>query len=259
MRGLLAIVLLSATHVASGQTAPAPSEPVKWDVTSVKPMSEETCKTAGGGVRYLANGLSAFCVPIVFTVEFAYHLMDPARIVGLPKWAAGPQLYAIDARVAAQDADAFNKLKREEKAEAMQSVLAERFGMKTHREKRELPALALVVAKNGSKLKTPKDTENSRSQFGGTTGEVNWMNAPLQDLLFLLAKETGRPVVDSTGLTGRYDFTLLYAPAADASNDNSTRPTIFTALEEQLGLKLVPTKALVEVLVVDSLQRPSEN
>lgn len=236
-----------------------PSEQLKWDVTSVKPMSPDSCKPGEGGVRYLTNGLSAACVPVVFVVEFAYHLMDPERIVGLPKWATGPQMYAIEARVSGQDTAAFSALKRDEKASMMRSVFSERFNMKAHIETREMPAYALVIAKSGSKLKNSADTERGVSQFGGSTGEVKWANSPLTDLKFLLAKETGRPVVDNTGLTGKYDFLLEYTPSSRIATDHSGRPSIFTALEEQLGLKLVPSKQSVEVLVVDSIEQPNKN
>jgi len=234
-------------------------EQLKWDVISVKPMSSDSCSAANSGVRFLPNGLSANCVPPIFVVEFAYHLMDPSRIFGLPKWATGSQTYAIEAHVSAQDVEAFTKLKRDQKSGMMQSILADRFGMKTHMETREMPAYALVIAKSGSKLKQPSDDTAGSSQFGGGTGEVKWLNSSLTDLKFLLAKETGRPVVDQTGLTGKYDFMLEYTPSARAETDESGRPSIFAALEEQLGLKLVPMKQSVEVLVVDSLLQPSEN
>ena len=113
--------------------------------------------------------------------------------------------------------------------------------------------------KSGSKLKEPSETTSGISQFSATNGEVKWANSPLTDLTFLLAQETGRPVVDSTGLTGKYDFRLKYTPADHAATDESGRPSIFTALEEQLGLKLVPMKQPVEVLVVDSIAQPTEN
>lgn len=234
-------------------------EQINWDVISVKPMPASSCTDGEGGVRFLPNGLSAACVPAVFALEFAYHLMDPTRILGLPKWAIGPQVYAIDARVRSEDAAAFAQLKRDQKAAMMQTVFAERFGMKAHMATRDMPAYALVVAKGGSKLKPPHDSTTGSSQFGGSTGEVKWANSPLTDLKFLLAKETGRPVVDQTGLTGKYDFTLEYTPVAQAATDESGRPSIFTALQEQLGLKLVPTKQAVDVLVVDAISQPTEN
>jgi uncharacterized protein (TIGR03435 family) len=236
-----------------------PSNQLKWDVISVKPTSTDSCKDGQGGVRFLPNGLSANCASTVFLVEFAYHLMDPTRILALPKWATGSQTYAIEAHVSAEDAAAFARLKRDEKSAMMQSVFAERFGMKTHMETREMPAYALVLAKSGSKLKEPSDTTTGASQFGGSTGEVKWANSPLTDLKFLLAQETGRPVVDKTGLTGKYDFVLQYTPAGHAATDESGKPSIFTALEEQLGLKLVPMKQPIEVLVVDSIEKPTEN
>jgi uncharacterized protein (TIGR03435 family) len=251
---IVCAVLLGATGMQA-----QPSDQLKWEVISVKPTATDSCKDGQGGVRFLPNGLSANCASTVFIVEFAYHLMDPTRILGLPKWATGPQTYAIDARVSGQDAAAFDKLKREEKARMMQTVFAERFGLKAHMETREMPAYALVVAKSGSKLKESPGTTRASSQFGGSTGEIKWANSPLTDLKFVLAQETGRPVVDKTGLTGKYDFVLQYTPADHAATDESGKPSIFTALEEQLGLKLVPTKQPVEVLVVDSMEQPTEN
>lgn len=253
-RSIVCAVVLGAATIQA-QT----SDQLKWDVISVKPTPTASCNDGQGGVRFLPDGLSANCVPAVFIIEFAYHLMDPTRILGLPRWATGPQLYAIEARVSAEDAPAFVKLKRDAKSSMMQSVLAERFRMKAHVETREMPAYALVIAKSGSKLKEPSDATSGISQFGGSTGEVKWANSPLTDLRFLLAKETGRPVVDHTGLTGKYDFTLEYTPFARASTDESGRPSIFTAIEEQLGLKLVPTKQPVEVLVVESIEQPTAN
>lgn len=256
-RLFLAIVCAGLLGAAGMQAQP--SDQLKWEVISVKPTPTDSCKDGNGGVRFLPNGLSANCASTVFILEFAYHLMDPTRILGLPKWATGSQTYAIEARVSAEDAAAFAKLKRDEKSGMMQSVFAERFGMRTHMETREMPAYALVLAKSGSKLKEPSATTSATSQFGGSTGEVKWANSPLTDLKFLLAQETGRPVVDKTGLTGKYDFTMQYTPAGQAATDESGRPSIFTALEEQLGLKLVPTKQPVEVLVVDSIEQPTEN
>jgi uncharacterized protein (TIGR03435 family) len=259
MLGRLSYALVFTALLGAAEIQAQSSEQLKWEIISVKPMPSDSCSAGNGGVRFLANGLSAACVSAVFVVEFAYHLMDPTRIVGLPKWTTGPQMYAIEARVSAQDAAAFGRLKREDKSGMMQSVFAERFGMKAHLETREMPAYALVVAKSGSKLKNPSDIASGTSQFDGSTGEVKWANSPLTNLKFLLAKETGRPVVDNTGLTGKYDFTLEYTPSALAASDESGRPSIFTALEEQLGLKLVPSKQPVEVLVVDSIEQPTEN
>jgi uncharacterized protein (TIGR03435 family) len=223
-------------------------------------MPADVCaKATSGGVRALPDGLSASCVPVAFVVEVAYHLMDKARIVGLPDWATGSQLYAIEARVSGEDAAAFSKLPRDDRFRMLQPVLAERFHMKAHMESREMPAYALVVAKGGPKLKQPSPDERSGSQFAAATGKVKWANAPLTNLKFLLSQEVGRPVVDKTGLTGKYDFTLEYAPAARAATDETGKPSVFTALEEQLGLKLVSSKEPIDVLVIDSIEQPTAN
>lgn len=77
--------------------------------------------------------------------------------------------------------------------------------------------------------------------------------------MFLLCRETGRPVLDRTGLAGKYDFTLEFEPTAKMGKEDSGRPSVFTALEEQLGLKLVPAKEPVDVLVIDSIEHPAAN
>jgi uncharacterized protein (TIGR03435 family) len=258
-RSLVATIVLASLVSPVGissQLANPPAKPLQWDVISVKPMSPQSC-SAGGGLRPLPDGISASCVPLLFVLEEAYATMDSARIVGLPDWAKGSEMYAIEARVSGDDAAAFGKLSRDDKFRMLQQVLAERFHMKAHMEAREMEAYALMIAKGGPKLKQPDANEPSSSQFGTTTGEVKWANSPLTNLKFLLGSEVGKPVIDKTGLTGNYDFTLNYAPTA--LPDESGRPSVFTALEEQLGLKLVPSKEPVDVLVINSIDQPTAN
>jgi len=255
-----AAVLICAGIAASCALQAQSAKPLQWDITSVKPISPESCPANSGGVGYLPDGITASCVPIAFVVQVAYHLMDQTRILGLPEWTKDPQrLYSIQARVSSEDASAFNQLSRPEKSSMLQPLLAERYHMKAHMEAREIPAYDLVVAKSGSKLKQPSADERATSQFGAPNGNVKWVNAPLTNLTFLLGRETGRPVVDKTNLTGKYDFTLEYAPAARAAADEIGKPSVFTALEEQLGLKLVPSKEPVDVLVIDSIEPPTAN
>lgn len=252
-------LLVTAVSVPA-QSANTPSKPLQWDVISVKPMAPDSCPGGRGGVGYLPDGLTASCVPLLFVIENAYRMMDGARIAGLPEWAkADSQLYAIEARVSGNDVAAYTELSRDEKFRMLQPVLAERFGMKAHIEPREMPAYALEIARSGPKLKEPAANEPSSSQFGAPTGEVKWANSPLTNLVWLLSREVGRPVVDKTGLTGKYDFTLEYAPAAREGPENAGKPSVFTALEEQIGLKLVPSKEPVDVLVVDSIEQPAAN
>jgi uncharacterized protein (TIGR03435 family) len=183
MRSVASCFLISAvvcglpisTSSVPAQSANTPSKPLQWDVISVKPMAPETCPAGRGGVGYQPDGLTASCVPLLFVIENAYRMLDAARIAGLPDWAKGDSvLYAIEARISGEDVATYSKLSRDQKFSMLQSVLAERFHMKAHTERREMPAYALVIAKNGSKLKEPAANEPGSSQFGETTGVVKW-------------------------------------------------------------------------------------
>ncbi|HXE06643.1 MAG TPA: TIGR03435 family protein [Acidobacteriaceae bacterium] len=251
-----------AGAVGAFAQAPVPSaKPLEFDVISVKPMGPGSCSLDGGGIRPLADGISASCVPLAFVVESAYRLLDQDRIVDLPKWAQSESLmYSFEARVSGEDARAYAMLSREDQVRMLQQVLTDRFQMKAHMETREVAAFDLVIAKGGPKLKEPAAGEPSQSAFfGAGNGDIKWANAPLTNLKFLLGDEVGKPVMDKTGLTGKYDFRLEFTPAARAATDDSGRPSVFTALEEQLGLKLVPAKEPVEVLVIDSIEQPAAN
>jgi uncharacterized protein (TIGR03435 family) len=147
--------------------------------------------------------------------------------------------------------------------EMMQTMLAERFKLALHKEMRQLPMYSLVVAKGG-----PKMHEGSAGG-GGTSGRPGHFEAKgitMQKLADLIAKQAGRPVSDATGLQGVFDFTLEWDPQADlrvgtADAAGSTQgASIFTALQEQLGLRLESGKGPVEVLVVDRMEKmPTEN
>jgi uncharacterized protein (TIGR03435 family) len=139
----------------------------------------------------------------------------------------------------------------------MRSLLVDRFHLKFHLEKREMNVSALVMAKEGPKLKTA--AEGERSGMASKTGATSQLagTAVLMPLLAsYVGNRLGRIVVDRTGLTGAYDFTLEWAP--DEKPD-SPAPSLVTALREQLGLRLESLKSPVEVLVIDSIDRPSEN
>ena len=170
-------------------------------------------------------------------------------------------MFDIDAKVAGEDVAAFRKLNREEHSRMLQPLLAERFHLKAHIEQREMPVYNLVVDKGGSKLKaaTADDASKGGHMMTNGAGNIDAANALLTGLPGILYNEVGRPVVDKTGLTGKYDFTVDYVPAAKAATDESGGPSIFTALEEQLGLKLEPAKAQMDVLVIDSIEQPAAN
>ena len=138
----------------------------------------------------------------------------------------------------------------------MQSLLAERFQLAVHRESKMLSAYVLVVGKTGPKLQESK----ADSPKGGTSKtHLNAQKATTAKLAEMLGRVLGGPVADRTGLTGFYDVEVTWTPDDDKNPDPS-RPSIFTAIQEQLGLKLETSKFTAEVLVVDRANKtPTEN
>jgi len=142
----------------------------------------------------------------------------------------------------------------------MQALLAERFDLKFHREKRELKSYSLVVAKGGSKVK-PAAADEPTSRVNSATGTVA-RAVTIQEFADFVAGPLETPVVDKTGLAGRYDFTLdftSYLPVGEKAMRPDMTELVFAAVQGELGLKFEPGKAMVEMLVVDHLDKPSVN
>ena len=143
-------------------------------------------------------------------------------------------------------------------------VLTERFGLVTHTEKREMEVYALTVAKGGEKMTPsagdPNGLPDENDQGNGATTTMHVTNMSMSELALVLKFYLDRPVVDKTGLTGRYDFRMMWTvDESKVPADGSAPPTIFTAIQEQLGLKLEAVKAQADVLVVDKVERPGAN
>jgi uncharacterized protein (TIGR03435 family) len=196
-------------------------------------------------------------------IQFAYGVPD-SQILGGPAW-LDSIMFDIDAKSdPAVDADLHAlaaEQARHQKQLMVQALLTDRFQLKVHQETRQLPVYALVIGKDGPKFKP--------SQINGTiidTGRARLHIAGSDDTIGILARELaqvlGRVVVNQTGLSGRYDLNLRWSPddaAASASSSPDIPPDIFTAIQEQLGLKLESTKGPVPVLVIDSVEMPSPN
>jgi uncharacterized protein (TIGR03435 family) len=141
----------------------------------------------------------------------------------------------------------------------LQTLLADRFKLTLHRETKELPKYALVVGKSGAKFKTAESETGISSNSSRTHWHVT-AKVSMRRFAEFLSDEAGRPVVDQTGLSGSYELTLDWAPDDAPANDATAGPSLFTALQEQLGLKLDSTKGPVEMLVIDHADRtPSDN
>jgi uncharacterized protein (TIGR03435 family) len=186
-------------------------------------------------------------------IQMAFRV-EESQILGRPAW-LGVDRYNITAKVEGGKGLAFGQLKA-----PLQQLLAQRFGLAVHHEMKDIQGYAMVVTKSGAKLqKLPVTDETSDRGYllpGGVRGKqvsVEWLAA-------MLALKVGRPVVDKTGIEGNYDIKLVYAPDTGELPADSSLPSIFTALQEQLGLKLEPQKVAVEMLVIDHVERvPTEN
>jgi len=143
-------------------------------------------------------------------------------------------------------------------------LLAERFGLKVHRETKELAVYAITVAKGGEKMARsvgdPNGNADERDNQNGGLVTMRMTNALMSELALQLGFYLDRPVVDQTRLAGRYDFQLKWTDdESRVPTDGSASPGLFTTIQEQLGLKLEPVKAPAEVLVVDAVERASAN
>jgi uncharacterized protein (TIGR03435 family) len=138
----------------------------------------------------------------------------------------------------------------------LQALLADRFKLMLRRETRQLPVYALIAGKNGPKLK-PVESGGGVSTDSNRSRVHLDAKVTLERLADLLSDRLDRPVLDQTGLKGTFDIVLDWSP--DSAGQDTTSPSIFTAVQEQLGLKLEPKKEPVEFLVVDHAERPSEN
>jgi len=270
-------LLLFAVPFAPAQTPASQTPPVKlptFDVISVRPN-----KTTPGGAyglvttQFTEDGFRGTNVPIHVLVQQAYGLHE-GEIVDEPAWAKS-DVFDIEAKVAGPDVAAFKALDYDRRPAMFQQILIERFQLAAHREARELQVYALSVAnkKNGAKLteSAPDPARPAGAKGGGrvgmSPGHIFAQRTTVADLAAMLSRQLGRTVLDRTGLTTAYDFTLQWTPDNGATSRESSKdspasdalPSIFTAIQEQLGLKLESIRAPAEVLVIDHIERPAEN
>ena len=216
---------------------------------------------------------SARSLPLLRIIKTAYGILNDEQISGAPGWIYY-QGYNIDARIAAPVAVALQKLAPDDRKlgrrQMLQAILADHFGLRVHRETKNLPIYSLVVAKYGSKLKVadPAAPPNVVHwvQGAGPTPNGSTMMArgvSMAYLVRMLSEQVARTVVDNTGLTGNYNFKLEFTPEQHALGGMlvpaDAAPPIFVALQDQLGLKLESTKGPAEVLVIDHVEKPSAN
>jgi uncharacterized protein (TIGR03435 family) len=267
---LSSILLALASVVASAQTAVPAAVPV-YDAAVIKPNK------SGSGSTMINTRDDTFAVTngsLKLLLVMAYGIRD-GLISGLPAWADSAR-FDINAKIVDYDAVTMKNIAREQRRAMLQALLVSRFHVKVHTEIKTLPVYELVVAKDGLKITAHEppaaseqdhplppgslgrggmNTHSSNGVMGLTANAVK-----LENLTNVLSNQLDRNVIDKTGLTGEYDLHLKWTPDnAPQPIADDAPPLLFTAIQEQLGLKLQPGKGPVDTLVVDHVDQPTEN
>jgi uncharacterized protein (TIGR03435 family) len=242
-----------------GQSENLPS----FEVASVRPHGPTVFRplTAETGPGRFVRGN----VKVKDLVCWAYDLLG-YQIAGGPDWFNSQELrsnrYDVEAKI--DQAKIGGKVDLQQIKLMVQSLLADRFQLRVHREMRELPVYALVVAEKGPRLRTVKDAElGPGKELVALYGAISARSAGATDLARVLTVIADRPVLDQTGLDGKYDFELQFDQSSTGRGNQRPvdvgKPSIFTAVREQLGLRLDPQRAQMELLVVDHVEKPTDN
>jgi uncharacterized protein (TIGR03435 family) len=270
---LLPASILPAQSTAGAEGTTSTVEGISGDLPkfSVAAIRQDKNENHMITVRFSDDGVVFTGVPADFLVQHAF-AVEPDRIVGLPTWAKTDQ-YAIQAKVDDDDVAKWKSLNSQTRKVAFQALLVSRFNFKAHPDLGERLSYSLVIAKNGPKLHMANPSEKysyglkalDGSVIGAGAvimgpGKIAVQGASISTLIRLLSNQTLQyPIYDETGLTGMYDFTLEWTPDNVSPPSDGPAVSLFTALQEQLGLKLEVKKKPVEMIVVDHIERPSEN
>lgn len=253
MRTIILALLLSAAVWPQTERKPA------FETASIK----MTNPTGGGGHSHEHDGpgLLRASMTLKSYIMAAYNV-KPYQIVGGPAW-IDATTYDIVAKLERADDNRAAAGEPQIHA-ALQGLLAERFQLKFHHETKEMPAYALAVAKSGFALKPVAGGSDCGTSSKGNGTSINFIATCVDMTQFAgyLARVLRQPVSDETHLQGLYSFKLEWTPddlKTAAPSDQPTLPSLFTVLQEKLGLRLETKKVPVEILVVDSAERPSEN
>jgi len=232
------LLFLTAACACAQPPATLPS----FETASIKPNDSGS----GAGSTRVSNGeVILRNVPLRDCIEMAYNVND-ARIAG-PEWLATARFDIIAKPPSGTPHDQFRGM--------MQSLLLERFKLSVHRESKTLPVFAIVVGKGGHKL---QPGEPGGAHVDGSNNRLTGKGMSMADLADNLAGRVDRPVVDQTGLDGVYDLHLEWSP--DDTSKPADSPSLFTAIQEQLGLRLDSRKLPVDIVVVDHIEKlPTDN
>ena len=270
--------IIAAPCVAKAQTAATPS----FEVSTVKPSDPNKM---GHSLMMSKDKFWTEAQTLRAMVIFAYGLNmgSDQQVSGGPSWIGSAQ-FDVEAKEDQETVDKLTKMTPEDRTEVIRGMvrelLAERFKLKVHHESKELPVFTMTVAKGGVKMTpappepppTPNEDGTPRKPRGGGIrmdgkGQLDGTNVGTSILASVLGRQPeigGRMVIDKTALTGRYDFKLKWTPdagmnGAESGTADGVNVSLFTALQEELGLKLEATKDAVDTIVIDHIEMPSEN
>ena len=239
---MLRRILISAALTALLQAA-------SFEAVTIKRAVPDAAGSSGEDGR---DGLlKVYNVTLKRCIRYAYNVAED-QILGGPKWIDEIR-YDIVGK-------ADHRAREPELLTMLQPMLADRFRLEFHHETRTLPGFALIAAKGG--IKAPAADPGRSSGANGGRGFIDAVACPLSEMAIRLSALVGRPVVDMTGDSRKFDLHLKWTPddaVMSADSSASDRPSLFTALQEQLGLKLESGKVPVDVLVVDRAELPSDN
>lgn len=244
----------------------APDAHPKFDVATIKPSQPNQ---PGKGFGFNGTHTRTFHTNVNDLIAVAYG-MHAKQIIGAPDW-LGTDLYDIDGV-----ADIPGRPSIKQMGEMLQGLLADRFALKFHHEQRELSVYAIEVAAGGPKMKETTAGPNDPQGFGlAGFGDLYVRNMTMKEFAtWMQSGVMDKPVVDQTGLTARYDFHLKWTPddsqfaqfrgtngpiQPPAGENPDAPPSLYTAVQEQLGLKFTATKAMDDVIVIDHVEKPSPN
>ncbi len=261
---LLPLLLLPL--LAPAQT-PQPLQPTVptpvYDVVSIVPNNSDS-----GNMSFEGHDATFTATNVRFKnlLSNAFDVREDL-ISGLPGWAESAR-YDLKAKIVDPDLPTLKKLTEEQRDAMLAGILTDRFHLKVHTESKQLPIYNLVVTPHGPKFKPSADQDPKHGGMRASDHDADIEASRISALLVLLAGSLHRTVIDQTHLTALYDMHLTWAPdrpAAAAGLDDGrnpaadTGPSLFSALEDQLGLKLVPAKGPVTTLVVDHIEPPTPN
>jgi uncharacterized protein (TIGR03435 family) len=255
-------LILSAGFQAQEYQAPTPpmEDSAEFDISTVKPSDPGA---VGREEQMTARQWSTANTTLIYLLERAYGIQSN-QIIGAPAWASTDK-YDVTAKTSADGRATDGQMKR-----MFRELLTERFNIRSHWVRKQLKVYEIVLARDGPKLTMSEEQGDAHENNHETPGAHTFVNFSMANLGDALGRYyLGRPVLDKTGLKGRYNFTLNWTldefqqgvqgikPAQPEGTD--ANPDLFAAIRQQLGLKLKPAKDTIDVLVIDYVDRPRAN